>query len=147
MTISWTAQILLFVNNQQEQHTWAICQHGPLEVSNECIAVRKAATPLQELTCHMGSATEVTFPQHRLCPSMAGTRFSDPAGARLSWDGWLHTEWYARPKTVTRPSTNRARRGLTWFVRWTPLTACSCEFAPSLRVVVHRVSLHITTER
>ena len=36
--------------------------------SNKCIAVRKVATPLRELTCHMGShnvtchPTEVTFP-------------------------------------------------------------------------------------
>jgi len=36
--------------------------------SNKCIAVRKVATPLRELTCHMGShgvtchPAEVTFP-------------------------------------------------------------------------------------
>jgi len=30
--------------------------------------------------------------------------------------------WHTRPKTVTRPSTNRARRGLTLFMRRTPLT-------------------------
>jgi len=38
------------------------------QVSNKCIAVRKVATPLRELTCHMGSHSvtchpaEVTFP-------------------------------------------------------------------------------------
>ena len=32
--------------------------------------------------------------------------------------GWLHT----RPKTVTHPGTNRARRALTSFMRRTPLT-------------------------
>jgi len=38
------------------------------KVSNKCIAVRKVATPLRELTCHMGSHSvtchpaEVTFP-------------------------------------------------------------------------------------
>ena len=38
------------------------------EISNKCIAVRKVATPLRELTCHMGSHSvtchpaEVTFP-------------------------------------------------------------------------------------
>ena len=43
---------------------WAA--HG--NVSNKCIAVRKVATPLQELTCHIGSHSvtchpaEVTFP-------------------------------------------------------------------------------------
>jgi len=37
-------------------------------ISNKCIAVRKVATPLRELTCHMGSHSvtchpaEVTFP-------------------------------------------------------------------------------------
>ena len=30
--------------------------------------------------------------------------------------------WYTRPKTVTHPRTNRARRGSTSFVRRTPLT-------------------------
>ena len=30
--------------------------------------------------------------------------------------------WYTRPKTVTRPGTNRARRALTSFMRQTPLT-------------------------
>ena len=30
--------------------------------------------------------------------------------------------WYTRPKTVTHPGTNRARRGLTSFMRRTPLT-------------------------
>ena len=39
-----------------------------LAFSNKCIAVRKVATPLRELTCHMGSHSvtchpaEVTFP-------------------------------------------------------------------------------------
>ena len=30
--------------------------------------------------------------------------------------------WYTRPKTITHPSTNRARRALTSFTRQTPLT-------------------------
>ena len=47
-----------------------------------CIAVRTNSSPLQELTCHMGShsvtchPTEVTFLP--LPPAEAGTRFSDP---------------------------------------------------------------------
>ena len=42
--------------------------------------------------------------------------------ARLSWPiGWLHTKIIYTPKTVTHPSTNRAGRGLTLFVRRTPL--------------------------
>ena len=41
---------------------------GAAQVSNKCIAVRTVATPLRELTCHMGSHSvtchpaEVTFP-------------------------------------------------------------------------------------
>ena len=50
------------------------------EVSNKCIAVRKVATPLRELTCHMGSHSvtchpaEVTFlplPQPKLVLDLA----------------------------------------------------------------------------
>ena len=37
---------------------------------------------------------------------------------------------YTRPKTVTHPSTNRARRALTSFMRRTPLTT-----TPRLRPV------------
>jgi len=43
--------------------------YRPTTVSNKCIAVRRVATPLLELTCHMGSHSvtchpaEVTFPQ------------------------------------------------------------------------------------
>ena len=42
--------------------------------------------------------------------------------------------WYTRPKTVTHPGTNRARRALTWFMRRTPLTT-----APR----VDRVAYHV----
>jgi len=34
----------------------------------------------------------------------------------------LRWYWYTRPKTVTHPGTNRARRALTSFVQRTPLT-------------------------
>ena len=43
-------------------------QHKHQVTSNKCIAVRKVATPLRELTCHLGSHSvtchpaEVTFP-------------------------------------------------------------------------------------
>ena len=53
--------------------------------SNKCIAVRKVATPLRELTCHMGSITQCYLPPGRgdipaLTPAEAGTRLSDPGG-------------------------------------------------------------------
>ena len=49
----------------------------------------------------------------------------DSADARLSWPSWLVyiPRWYTRPKTVTHPSTSRARRGLTSFKRRTPLAS------------------------
>ena len=55
-----------------------------------------------------------------LTPAEAGTRLSDPGGMQGWVDlvGLLHT----RPKTVTHPCNNRARRALTSFMRWTPLT-------------------------
>ena len=51
--------------------------------SNKCIAVHKVATPLRELTCHMGS--QCYLPPGRgdipaLTPAEAGTRLSDPGG-------------------------------------------------------------------
>jgi len=36
--------------------------------------------------------------------------------------GFSYSPRYTRPKTVTRPGTNRARRALTSFMRRTPLT-------------------------
>jgi len=42
--------------------------------------------------------------------------------ARLSWPSWLVTYRDTRPKTVTHPSTNRARLRVTSFMRRTALT-------------------------
>ena len=56
--------------------------------SNKCIAVRKVATLLRELTCHMGS--QCYLPPGRgdipaLNPAEAVTRLSDPGGMQ----GWV----------------------------------------------------------
>jgi len=58
--------------------------YGNIRVSNKCIAVRKVATPLRELTCHFG-ITQCYLPPGRgdipaLTPAEAGTRLSDPGG-------------------------------------------------------------------
>jgi len=53
-------------------------------------------------------------------PGEAGTRLSDPEGCMAELAGYI-PRWYTRPKTVTHPSTNRARRALTSFMRRTPL--------------------------
>ena len=39
--------------------------------------------------------------------------------------------WYTRPKTITHPSTNRARRALTSFTRQTPLTTTDYATPPT----------------
>ena len=56
-------------------------------------------------------------------PAEAGTRFSDPWGMQDWVDvvGVCVSWWYTRPKTVTHPSTNRARRRVTSFMRRTTL--------------------------
>ena len=89
------------------------------------VAVRKVVTRLWDLTCHTGSHS-VYLPPGRgdilaFTPyySKAGTRLSDPGGMQ----GWVDLDsWFTRPKMVTHPSTNRARRGLTLFMRRTSLT-------------------------
>jgi len=57
-------------------------------------------------------------------PAKAGTRLSDPEGCKAELTklaGYIPRR-YSRPKTVTHPGTNRARRELTSFMRRTPLT-------------------------
>ena len=72
------------------------------------------------VTCH---PAEVTFPP---LPQPSWYSIKRPRrDAELSWPSWLVTYRDgipARPKTVTHPGTNRARRGLTSFMRRTPLT-------------------------
>jgi len=57
-------------------------------------------------------------------PVEAGTRLSDPGGMQGWVDlvGWLHAEMVYPPENGHHPGTNRARRGLTSFMRRTPLT-------------------------
>ena len=50
-----------------------------------------------------------------LTPAEAGTRLSDPVGMQ-GWVDLVGVRWYTRPKTVTHPSCNRARRALTSFI-------------------------------
>jgi len=60
-----------------------------------------------------------------LTTAEAGSRFSDAGGckAELTYLAGYTPRWYTHPKTVTHPSTIRARRGLTSFKRRTPLTS------------------------
>ena len=63
-----TMQTELISHLLQQLNTTAVRGRNSWVLSNKCIAVRKVATPLRELTCHMGSHSvtchpaEVTFP-------------------------------------------------------------------------------------
>ena len=61
-----------------------------------------------------------------LTPAEAGTRLSDPRGmqlgSELTYLACYIPRWYIRPKTVTHPGTNRARRASTLVMRQTPPT-------------------------
>ena len=96
--------------------------------SNKCIAVCKVATPLRELTCHMGSHSvtchpaEVTFPPLPQPKLVLDRATPEGCKAELTQLACYIPRWYTRPKTVTHPGTNRARHALTSFIRRTLLT-------------------------
>ena len=77
---SWTTQVSRY---QKGKPIWILLKQET--VSKKCIAVRKVATPLRELTCHMGSPSVTCHPaDHRgdipaLTPTEAGTRVSGSA--------------------------------------------------------------------
>jgi len=90
---------------------------------------------VRSLTCHTATETHMLYritqcylpPDRGNIPTLPQPkRLSDPGGMQGCVDlaGLLHTEMvgHTRPKTVTHPSTNRARRALTSFMRRTPLT-------------------------
>ena len=57
--------------------------------------------------------------------TLAGTPFPSHGGqeAELAWvSGYIIPRWYACQKTVTHPSTNRGRRGVTSSIRSTTFT-------------------------
>ena len=61
------------------------------------------------------------------------SRPSEGRKTHLAWMAGYIPRWYARPKTVTHPSTNRARRRVTSLIRPTMLplrqTAKACEIS------------------
>jgi len=70
------------------------------------------ASPLRELTCHMGSHSVTFHPAEVTLPPLsqtvkAGTRFSDPGNCKAELTSWLGyiPRWYTRPKTVNHPGT------------------------------------------
>jgi len=102
-------------------------QNYPITTSKYTVR-SQPASPLREFTCHIGShsvtchPTEVTFPpspQPKLVLDLATTK---GCKAELNWLAGYILRRYTRPKTVTHPSLNRARRALTSFKRRTPLT-------------------------
>jgi len=81
------------------------------------------ASPLRELTCHMESHSVTCHPAEATFPPLpqsikAGTRFSDPGGMQ----SWVDLVGLIKClNTVARPSTNRAQRRVTSFLRRTSL--------------------------
>ena len=78
---------ILLIDTCRQCGLWSVAGHNHRKVigrvGNKCIAVRKVATQLRELTCHMGS--QYYLPPGRgdipaLTPAEAGTRLSDPGG-------------------------------------------------------------------
>ena len=77
--------------------------HAAEQVSNKCIAVRKVATPLRELTCHMGSHSVTCHP--------AGTRLKRPRRTHVECSQLNTYKWCIQNKEVTETtSTSSARR-------------------------------------
>ena len=67
-------------------------------------------------TCHMRSHSVTYHPTEVTFPPLPQPKIKRPRS-------WLVTYRHTyRPKTVTHPGTNRARRALTSFMRRTPLT-------------------------
>jgi len=70
------------------------------------IAVRESTSPLQEITCHMGSHSVTCHPAAVTFPPLPQPKpvldFATRRNARLSWSRWwLHPEIVYPPKTVT----------------------------------------------
>jgi len=86
--------------------------------SNKCIAVRKVATPLRELTCHMGSHSVTCHPAEVIFPPLPQPKRSwysiqrPRRDARLSWPSWLVTYWDGIP--ARRWSPIPVLTGPTW---------------------------------
>jgi len=99
-------------------------------VSNRCIAVRTVTLPHRYGNSHATwdhtvlPATRQKW-HSRPYPSRSWYSIKRPwRDARLSWPSWLVSCRDGIP--VTHSSTNRARRGITSFMQWTPLTTTTC---------------------
>jgi len=83
--------------------------------------------PLRELTCHTRSHSVTCHPAEVILPPLPQPKpvldLATPRGrkAELVESLCYIPRWYTRTQTVTHPSTNRAGRALTSFVRRTPL--------------------------
>ena len=96
----------------------AYTDHAAEQVSNKCIAVRKVATPLRELTCHMGSHSVTCHP--------AGTRLQRPRRTHVECSQLNTYKWCIQNKEVTETtSTSSARLTAAWSVAISRLRTCS----------------------
>jgi len=75
----------------------AYIDHAAEQVSNKCIAVRKVATLLRELTCHMGSHSVTCHP--------AGTRLKRPRRTHVECSQLNTYKWCIQNKEVTETTS------------------------------------------
>ena len=78
------------------------------------------------VTCH---PAEVTFPPLPQPKPVLDSATPEGCKAELTQLAGYIPRWYTRPKTVTHPGTDRARRALTSFMRRTPLTTAPRGYA------------------
>ena len=86
------------------------------------MAVHKHASLLWEITCHIGSQCYLPtgrgdIPAFTPCSQLRlvlDLTTPEKCNAKLTW---LDTEVVYPPKMVTNPSTNRAQRRVTFFMR------------------------------
>ena len=88
-------------------------------------------TRIHSFTCHPHVYPQVEWTKPAFTPQPQSITTLWPVlishlaeGRRLSWHGWLGEilRWFVRPKMVTHPSTNRARRRVTSLIRPTTLS-------------------------
>ena len=115
-------------------------------------------SPLQELTCYMGSHSvtchpaEVTFPPLPPANLVLDSATISPWGckAELTQLAGYISRWRTHLKTVTHPSTNRARRRVTSLMRPTTLPLRHAASHQSINRLIyrdssvhHNVTIHI----
>jgi len=95
---------------------WLSWNSNVTNVKETAYSSLQPISPLRNLSFHVRSCSVICHPTRwhsRFYPFYAGAQFSDPRGMQ----GWVDLVGWFIPKTVTHPSTNRARRRVTLLTR------------------------------